>query len=178
MNTESTAVTTPVIDENEVAREATPLIAAAAIKHGYATSEIAQDVVDRSHAEARALLKCGRKHKADPYFGMYNDAARRADLAEAQLKALRESSGTRPQGNIIVETAERARARAGEVGWSRMTVEQRLASIGVDHRTVDKAEISRFFGRDSDHKAASDLHRTDQRKYKVLKETAKVLGIL
>jgi hypothetical protein len=108
---------------------------------------------------------------------MYDEARQRAELAEAQLKALRESR-IQPEGKIIVETAERARARAGEVGSSRMTVEQRLASIGVDHRTVNKAEVARFFGRDSDHKAASDLHRTDQRRYKVLKETAKVLGIL
>lgn len=171
-------IETPVtIDENEVAREAVRLIASAAAKHGLADSEITDEMKTRAYADARALLESREKHKADPYFGMYNEANRRAELAEAQLKALRES-GSKPEGKIIVETAERARARVGELGWSKMTVPQRLASVGVDAATVDKVELAKYFGPTSDHKAASDLMRIDQRKYKTWREAARIVAIL
>jgi hypothetical protein len=177
MSVEASAVSQPItISEDEVAREAVRLIAAAAAKHGLATSEIPADLRDRATAEARALLESREKHKSDPYFEMYNESQRRAELAEARLKALRES-GTRPEGKVVVETAERARARAGELGWSRMSVEQRLASIGVDHRTVDKVELSQLFGRNSDHKRASDHQRANPRDYATKREAAKILGI-
>jgi hypothetical protein len=177
MSVDTSAVDQPIaVTEEAVQVESNRLLAVAAAKHGLAISEIPADVRERATAEARALLEANARNQNSPMAKMYDEARQRAELAEAQLKALRESH-IRPEGNVIVETAERARARAGEVGWSRMTVEQRLASIGVDHTIVDKAELSQLFGKNSDHKRASDLHRTDQRRYKTLKETAKVLGI-
>jgi hypothetical protein len=166
----------PAVTDEAVQVEANRLLSAAAAKHNLNVADIPADVRERATTEARALLEANAQNQNNSMAKMYEEARQRADLAEAQLKALRESR-IQPEGKIIVETAERARARAGEVGWSRMTVEQRLASIGVDHRTVDKAELSQLFGKNSDHKRASDLHRTDQRRYKTLKETAKVLGI-
>jgi hypothetical protein len=167
------------VDETEVAREATRLINTAAAKHGLATSEIPQDVVDRAHAEARALLESREKHKSDPYYAMYLESQERLKTTEAQLAAVRT---TRVQSNehVIVETMDRARRRieaSDPHGWVKMSPEQRLASIGVDFRTIDKVELAQLFGKNSDHKRASDLHRADQRKYKTLKEAAKILGL-
>lgn len=107
---------------------------------------------------------------------MYADSQERLRIAESQLAALKQTQ-VKPEGHVIVETVEKLRARVGEVAFSRMSIEQRLAGIGVDHRTVDKAELAQLFGKNSDHKRASDLHRADQRRYKTLKEAAKVLGI-
>jgi predicted small metal-binding protein len=166
----------PVVNEEDVAREASRLIAAAAAKHGLATSEIPQDVKDRAHAEARVLLESRAKHVTDPYVEMYAQAMRRAEVAEAQVAALRNQHG-RPEAHIIVDTVEKVRARVGELGWAKMSKEQRLASIGVAPASVNPAELQSLFGRASDHKKASDLMRADQRKYKILKEAAKVLGI-
>jgi hypothetical protein len=178
MSTESTAAS--AITEEAIEREAARLIASSAAKNNISVDAIPEDAKQQAREYAKANLQREAARLAadesSPYRKMYSEAQKRAELAEAQLAAVR---GTRVQSNehVIVETAERARARAGEVGWSRMTVEQRLASIGVDHRTVDKVELSQLFGPTSDHKRATDMHRTDQRKYKTLKETAKILGL-
>lgn len=56
-------------------------------------------------------------------------------------------------------------------------IPQRLASIGVDHTTVDKVELASLFGHTSDHKRASDHQRANPRDYATKREAAKILGI-
>jgi hypothetical protein len=57
-----------------------------------------------------------------------------------------------------------------------MTHPQRIAAVGVDPATVDPIQLGKLFGRNSDHKMATDLQRANPRKYAELREVAKILG--
>jgi hypothetical protein len=107
----------PGISADDVAREATRLLAEACAKHGISTSEITPELNNRAYAEARALLESRARHATDPYALMYQEQRRRADEAEAQLAAIREQR-ERPQGKVVTTTLEAARARVGLAQWS------------------------------------------------------------
>jgi hypothetical protein len=173
-NTEANTIT---IDETEVAREATRLIAAAAAKHGLATSEITQDVKDRATAEARVLLESRAQNKgnSEDYRALFEASEQRAKLAESQLAALRNVNAPSP-GKPMVTKVEQARARVGEVGWFKMSPDQRVAALGVDPASVDKAQLGLLFGKNSDHVSAVAFQRANPKRYAELREVAKVLG--
>ncbi len=80
---------------------------------------------------------------------------------KAQLAAT-QASRVRNDEHVIVTAAESVQRR-DPPAWNKMTIPQRLTSVGVDPN-VDKAECT-LLGKNSDQKAASDLMRVDQRRY-------------
>jgi hypothetical protein len=178
MSTESTAVS--AVTDEAIEREAARLIASSAAKNGISIDAIPEDAKQQAREYARANLEREAARlvtdESSPYRKMYSESAERVRQLEAQLSATQESR-VRNDEHVIVTTAD-AVQRRDPLAWHKMTIQQRLASVGVDPATVDKAEVARFFGKDSDHKAASDLHRSNQRRYKLMKESARILGIL
>jgi hypothetical protein len=167
------------LTEEQVQREANRLIEAAAARNNVSIDAIPEDAKQQARDYARQNLEREAERLAadasSPYRQMHSEAQERIKQLEAQLAATRESR-VRSNDHIIVTTAD-AVQRRDPLAWSKMSVPQRLAAVGVEPN-VDKAEVAHFFGKTSDHKAASDLHRTDQRKYKQMRETARILGIL
>ncbi len=138
------------------------------------------DVVREQYSQVAREQAIKNFEKADedasnPYRRLYGDQQERIKQLEAQLQATQQSR-VRSNEHVIVTTAE-AVQKSDPLAWHKMSPEQRLASIGVDHTTIDKKELASLFGKKSDHKKASDLMRVDQRRYKQLREASKILGI-
>jgi hypothetical protein len=177
MDTETKEV--PAVTDEAIEREAARLIASSAAKNNVSIDAIPEDAKQQAREYARANLEREAARlaadEANPYHRMYLESQEKLKTTEAQLAATRDSR-VRNDEHVIVTTAD-AVQRRDPLAWHKMSIPQRLASVGADPN-VDKVEVARFFGRDSDHKAAADLHRSDQRRYKVMKESARILGIL
>jgi hypothetical protein len=176
MQVENSNTEVVTISDPEVEVEANRLIATSAARNGVSIDAIPEEAKQQAREHARATLEKAAKDEGQSHYRrMYLESQERLKTAEAQLSATRESR-VRSDDNIIVTTAESVQRR-DPLAWHKMSIPQRLASVGADPN-VDRAEVARFFGKNSDHKSASDLMRVDQRRYKVMREVARILGIL
>ena len=171
-----TAVNQPItIDETAVKAETERLIQKAAERNGLPVDAIRSQVQEEAVAQARANLEQSAKDESNPYKAMYEQERKQREIAENTLQSIRSnhvkaSSDTRP-----VVTA--AQARAGTLEWNhRMTVNQKIAALGVEPASVNLKEVARI-SRGADPKLGSDLHKSDPGRYRTLREVAIVSGV-
>jgi hypothetical protein len=166
-----------VIDEVAVAAETERLLKVAAERNGTTYEAV------KEHYEAAAreqALKAVQNAAAENglFERLYKAERQQRQVAEQQLEAIR-TQGVKhnsPAGGPPV-SAEQAKARAGAHQWlHKMTDAQKIAALGVDPSTVNPKEAAKLFGRGADTKLATDLHKADPAKYRVLREVAIALG--
>lgn len=170
-NAQSTPVATPEAIEAETNR----LIKLASERNNLPFETVKAQYETVAREQAVANFEKADADTSNVYRRLYGESQDRIAQLEAQLAAT-QASRIRNDEHVIVTTAESVQRR-DPLAWHKMTIPQRLASVGVDPN-VDKAEVARFFGKNSDQKAASDLMRVDQRRYKTLREAARILEIL
>ena len=163
------------IKEAALLAETERLIRVAAERNNLPVDVVREQYSQAAREQALKSFEQADSDTSNVYRRLYGDSQDRIRQLEAQLSATQQSR-VRSDDRVIVTTAESVQKR-DPLAWFKMTPEQRLSSIGVDHTTIDKKELESLFGKKSDHKKASDLMRVDQRRYKTLREAAKVLGI-
>ena len=73
-------------------------------------------------------------------------------------------------------SAEHVRRSLGPLALHKMTRDEKVASVGVDPRSVTDSALKMLFGRGNDGVAAKELRLTDPAKYRTLREAALLTG--
>lgn len=74
-------------------------------------------------------------------------------------------------------TAERFKRMVDPVAFLRMTRNEKLAGIGVDPASVSDERLKALFGRGNNGREASELHKLNPYRYKILREAAEILNL-
>jgi hypothetical protein len=140
---------------------------------------ITQQVIDASKAEADALAALIAPPIAPPtdFEKLYEEKVLENERLNAVLTASRiATSAPANKSHKPVITTARLRAMVGDAAFLGMSRTERIVALGGDVSVTDDA-LRKGFGRGNDGKFAQDLHKSDPRRYGLLREMAIALNI-
>jgi hypothetical protein len=166
------------IDETAVKAEAQRILSNLASKHKVAVESFTPEVAERAVEQARTNLEQAAKDESNPYKKLYEAERQQREIVENTLQSIRTQgvkSSTSAGGPPV--SAAQAKARAGAHEWNhRLTDNQKIAALGIAPDSVSTKEAAKVFGRGADTKLATDLHKSDPSRYRILREVAIAVG--
>lgn len=167
-----------VVSQEAIEAETERLIQKAAERNGLSADSIREQVQVEAREQAKKNLEQAAKDENNPYRKLYEAERAQRKIAEDSLANIRTNAAKHSDNTRPLVTAEQARRRAGELQWNhKLSVSQKIATLGVEPASVNLEEVQKLFGRGSDLKLALDLHKSDPARYRQLREVAKVAGI-
>jgi phosphoglycerate dehydrogenase-like enzyme len=126
-----------------------------------------------AEAEALAALTA----PPSDYKALYDEKTAEVDRLNAIITAGRIAATTPAnKSHKPVITTARLRAMVGDAAFVNMSRTERIVGLGGDVSVTDDT-LRKGWGRGNDGKFAQDLHKTDPRKYGLLREMAIALNI-
>jgi len=162
-------------NDRAIREAADKLIAAAAAKNGITIDQIPQSAKDDAYRFSRESVESNARNQSNEYYHLYEAQKKENAALQAQLGAVRENRAAKADTRTV-DTMEQVRSRLGHAAWFQLSEAQKLNALGLDN-TVDREQLRRLFGRNTDTAYAVDFMKTNPYRYKQLRQASLALNI-